>query len=88
MQGYKTIVTAVFSSVVSPFLVSKLGVTLSPEEQLYITSSLMGAIMAGMRFLTTTPVFNKKPFELPEAERQRVAILAYQLVINKLRNKQ
>jgi hypothetical protein len=67
MQGYRTLAAAggtatflpfLLQTVIAPMLAAK-GVTLTPDAQVWITGVISGAVMAGMRLITRTPVFAK-----------------------------
>ena len=61
MQGFRTIITAVVSAIVTPWLLKTTGLELTPEAQLQLVAAIMALIMTGMRFSTSTPVFKNVP---------------------------
>lgn len=61
MQGFKTIVTAWVSAIVTPWLLKTTGLELTPEAQLQLVAAVMALIMTGMRLVTTTPAFKSIP---------------------------
>ena len=61
MQGFKTIIMAWVSAILTPWLLKTTGLELDAEAQLQLVAAIMAVIMTGMRFATSTPVFKSIP---------------------------
>lgn len=61
MQGFRTIVVAWVSAVLTPWLLKTTGLELDAEAQMQLAAGIMALIMTGMRFVTSTPAFQKVP---------------------------
>lgn len=61
MKGFRTILTALVSAIVTPWLLKHTGLELSPEAQLQLVAAIMAGVMTGMRLLTSTPAFKSIP---------------------------
>lgn len=61
MKGFRTIVTALVSAVLTPWLLKHAGLELDQEAQLQLVAAIMAAIMTGMRLVTSTPAFKNIP---------------------------
>jgi hypothetical protein len=61
MKGFRTIVTALVSAVLTPWLLKHTGLELTPEAQLQLVAAIMAAVMTGMRLVTSTPAFKSIP---------------------------
>jgi fluoride ion exporter CrcB/FEX len=87
MEGKRTLFAAPLGAVLAPIIVQVLAAhgVATPDQQMYIASGLMGGLMTVMRFVTTRPVFQKKPVELTDVDRNRIVALAANLVISKMR---
>jgi hypothetical protein len=63
MQGFRTILVAVVSGLVTPWVASKTGIVLSEEAQAEVVGLVMAGVMVGMRAITDTPIFKKRTGE-------------------------
>lgn len=61
MQGFRTIVTAWVSAILTPWLLKTTGLELDQEAQLQLATAIMALVMTGMRFVTSTPAFKRIP---------------------------
>lgn len=59
LEGYRTIIAAVVSALVIPFL-AKVGIPVGAEDAATLTGIIMGIIMILMRVITKTPLPWKK----------------------------
>lgn len=59
MKGFRTIVVAVVSGILTPWLASKTGIVLPEDLQAEIVAGVMAGVMVGMRVITTSPIFKK-----------------------------
>jgi hypothetical protein len=57
MQGFRTIVLAWVSAILTPWLLKTTGLELDQEAQLQLVAGIMALIMTGMRLATSTPAF-------------------------------
>lgn len=67
MQGFRTLIATWVGAVLSPWLVQKFGIALSPDEQLQVVAVAMAAIASAMRFVTKTPFGKAAPAQLRAA---------------------
>lgn len=59
MQGFRTIVVAAVSGLVTPWVASKTGIILPEEAQAQLVGVIMAGVMVGMRVITNTPIFKR-----------------------------
>lgn len=64
IEGYRTIIAALVGGPLV-VLLTKYGLTLTPDQQTGLVGAVMTLLMIGMRFLTKTPVGGVKAPDLP-----------------------
>lgn len=88
MQGFRTIVMALVSAILTPWLLKHTGLELSHEAQLQIVAAVMALVMTGMRVVTSTPAFKSIPKPVILTAENILEHIDIQVLIQKIREHQ